>query len=299
MRRRRCCGTWPRTRGPGTSPSAPAYPIGCCPRLSPPTQVVGVTSWLARRSGAGQTTCPSSPAAGTRRSRCWRPVPRDCTSTSAPARRCCWPASSPTPARNRTRTCTATPTGGWYAMAAVQNAGLALDWVMTVLGLSWADLVAVLATPAPGRASRSCRSSPVARRAGPAGQSGRVARAGPGHDPRRPRTGGGGGAGVHGPAGRRAAARRPGVRGRGRLPHRRWRSGTGRAAAAGGRPRPGGAARRGAQLVGDRGRSAGGPGHRWCPRAAPSAGPGGEPRRAVALDEAYERWLSRVPVADV
>ena len=39
--------------------------------------------------------------------------------------------------------------GGWYAMAAVQNAGLALDWVMTVLGLSWADLVAVLDTPAP------------------------------------------------------------------------------------------------------------------------------------------------------
>ena len=39
--------------------------------------------------------------------------------------------------------------GGWYAMAAVQNAGLALDWVMTVLGLSWADLVTVLSTPAP------------------------------------------------------------------------------------------------------------------------------------------------------
>jgi xylulokinase len=43
-------------------------------------------------------------------------------------------------------------TGGhWYAMAAVQNAGLALDWVMTVLGLSWQDLVTVLATPAPRR----------------------------------------------------------------------------------------------------------------------------------------------------
>jgi xylulokinase len=39
--------------------------------------------------------------------------------------------------------------GGWYAMAAVQNAGLALDWVMAVLGLSWEDLVTVLSTPAP------------------------------------------------------------------------------------------------------------------------------------------------------
>jgi xylulokinase len=39
--------------------------------------------------------------------------------------------------------------GGWYAMAAVQNAGLALDWVMTVLGLSWQDFISVLSAPAP------------------------------------------------------------------------------------------------------------------------------------------------------
>ncbi|PZF97022.1 FGGY-family carbohydrate kinase [Micromonospora deserti] len=31
---------------------------------------------------------------------------------------------------------------GWYAMAAVQNAGLALDWAGFVLGLSWPELVA-------------------------------------------------------------------------------------------------------------------------------------------------------------
>jgi xylulokinase len=31
---------------------------------------------------------------------------------------------------------------GWYAMAAVQNAGLALDWVCDVFDLSWADLIA-------------------------------------------------------------------------------------------------------------------------------------------------------------
>ncbi|MEH1128758.1 xylulokinase [Micromonospora sp. CPCC 206061] len=38
---------------------------------------------------------------------------------------------------------------GWYAMAAVQNAGLALDWVCGVLGFSWADLVeAAAAGPA-------------------------------------------------------------------------------------------------------------------------------------------------------
>jgi xylulokinase len=31
---------------------------------------------------------------------------------------------------------------GWYAMAAVQNAGLALDWAGRILGLTWAELVA-------------------------------------------------------------------------------------------------------------------------------------------------------------
>ncbi|MGZ4608860.1 MAG: FGGY family carbohydrate kinase [Actinomycetes bacterium] len=38
--------------------------------------------------------------------------------------------------------------GGWYAMAAVQNAGLALDWVRGILGLDWAELVTVLSAPA-------------------------------------------------------------------------------------------------------------------------------------------------------
>jgi xylulokinase len=34
---------------------------------------------------------------------------------------------------------------GWYAMAAVQNAGLALDWVRRLLGLDWPDLFAMAA----------------------------------------------------------------------------------------------------------------------------------------------------------
>ncbi|GAA1135485.1 FGGY family carbohydrate kinase [Ornithinicoccus hortensis] len=41
--------------------------------------------------------------------------------------------------------------GGWYRMAAVQNAGTALDWVCRVLALSWADLFA-LAEQAPAGA---------------------------------------------------------------------------------------------------------------------------------------------------
>lgn len=38
--------------------------------------------------------------------------------------------------------------GGWYSMAAVQNAGLAVEWARDLLGLSWRELVAILAVPA-------------------------------------------------------------------------------------------------------------------------------------------------------
>jgi xylulokinase len=31
-------------------------------------------------------------------------------------------------------------TGGWYAMAAMQNAGIALEWVREILGLSWEEM---------------------------------------------------------------------------------------------------------------------------------------------------------------
>ncbi len=39
---------------------------------------------------------------------------------------------------------------GWYAMAAVQNAGLALDWAGRMLGLSWPELVAAAQVTPPG-----------------------------------------------------------------------------------------------------------------------------------------------------
>lgn len=38
----------------------------------------------------------------------------------------------------------------WYVMAAVQNAGLALDWARTVLGATWAELEAALTAGAAG-----------------------------------------------------------------------------------------------------------------------------------------------------
>ncbi|SDN85859.1 xylulokinase [Klenkia soli] len=39
---------------------------------------------------------------------------------------------------------------GWYAMAALQNGGLAWDWVRRVLGFDWAELLATLEAPGAG-----------------------------------------------------------------------------------------------------------------------------------------------------
>lgn len=38
----------------------------------------------------------------------------------------------------------------WYAMAAVQNAGLALEWVRQMLNATWDDVYAIAATVPPG-----------------------------------------------------------------------------------------------------------------------------------------------------
>ncbi len=54
------------------------------------------------------------------------------------------PKDAPEPdARGRThlyRAATADPPGLWYSMAAIQNAGLALEWVRKVLGVSWEEV---------------------------------------------------------------------------------------------------------------------------------------------------------------
>lgn len=57
------------------------------------------------------------------------------------------PACVPGPVTHRYRRADAT---GWYAMAAVQNAGLALEWVRSVLGVTWAELHSSLDGVPPG-----------------------------------------------------------------------------------------------------------------------------------------------------
>jgi xylulokinase len=57
---------------------------------------------------------------------------------------------APYPVSSPTTHLYAAPDQGWYAMAAVQNAGLALDWTARLLGLRWPQLIAAAAATAAG-----------------------------------------------------------------------------------------------------------------------------------------------------
>jgi xylulokinase len=57
---------------------------------------------------------------------------------------------APVPADDPPVHCYADATGGWYAMAALQNGGSAWAWVCGVLGLTWADFFEAAASVPPG-----------------------------------------------------------------------------------------------------------------------------------------------------
>ncbi|QXG77877.1 carbohydrate kinase [Modestobacter sp. L9-4] len=56
------------------------------------------------------------------------------------------PGVAPAPADDPVVHCYADAEDGWYAMAALQNAGTAWDWVRTVLGLDWAGFAGSLSS---------------------------------------------------------------------------------------------------------------------------------------------------------
>jgi xylulokinase len=60
------------------------------------------------------------------------------------------PGVRPAPAADPVVHCFADAEDGWYAMAALQNAGTAWSWVTDVLGLDWAAFAGSLTTSAPG-----------------------------------------------------------------------------------------------------------------------------------------------------
>ncbi|MPQ99879.1 carbohydrate kinase [Modestobacter sp. I12A-02628] len=63
--------------------------------------------------------------------------------------------------------------GGWYAMAALQNAGLAWSWVRSVLGLSWTEFLAALGSSPAGAGGVVFRPFLTGERGGVAGPADR------------------------------------------------------------------------------------------------------------------------------
>lgn len=60
------------------------------------------------------------------------------------------PTLAPNPKTHLYRTATETPAGRYYAMAAVQNAGLALEWARKILNASWEEVYAEAFSVPPG-----------------------------------------------------------------------------------------------------------------------------------------------------
>ena len=112
-------------------------------------QVTGVTSWLAKTVGNGPDDVPVVAGGGDTPVAMLAAGSRGLHINLGTGAQVLLAGVEPDNRADPDTHLYADTDGGWYAMAAVQNAGLALDWVMTVLGLSWQDLVDILSAPAP------------------------------------------------------------------------------------------------------------------------------------------------------
>ncbi|RBY77325.1 carbohydrate kinase [Blastococcus sp. TF02-09] len=79
------------------------------------------------------------------------------------------PGWTPPPADDPATHGYADVSGGWYAMAALQNGGSAWDWVGEVLGMGWAELVAAVRNAVPGAGGALFRPFLAGERGGVAG----------------------------------------------------------------------------------------------------------------------------------
>jgi xylulokinase len=121
------------------------------------------------------------------------------------------PVARPTPgSAPRTHLYRAASPDRWYAMATVQNAGLALDWVGRTLRASWPELYGAARSGPPG--ALGSPSSPTSAGSGPRCSGPTPAgldRPWPGRRPHRPAAGRCGGGGVRAPPRPGGVARPP------------------------------------------------------------------------------------------
>jgi xylulokinase len=163
----------------GWSPAAVAaagVPERLLPPVVEPVAVVGHNSWLSARLGRAARDVPvvagggDTPVAMLAVSRA--ATDPDATQinlgTGAQVLR---RVASPYPVEAPTTHLYAAADQGWYAMAAVQNAGLALDWAARMLDLTWPQLIAAArATPAGANAELLGPIGPAVRLTGGGGR---------------------------------------------------------------------------------------------------------------------------------
>jgi xylulokinase len=123
-------------------------PAALLPRVVASDQVVGRTSWLARVVAGAPSDVPVVAGAGD------TPAALLAVGTAGELQvnlgtgaQVLLPGALAKAAEDPVAHLYADTDGGWYAMVAVQNAGLAVEWARRLLGLEWSDLVAALATP--------------------------------------------------------------------------------------------------------------------------------------------------------
>jgi xylulokinase len=110
--------------------------------------VVGVTSWLATALRGGPQDVPVVAGGGDTPVAMLAAGTGDLQVNLGTGAQVLLAGVQPNPVDQPATHLYADADGGWYAMAAVQNAGLALDWARGVLGLGWDELVAILSAPA-------------------------------------------------------------------------------------------------------------------------------------------------------
>lgn len=114
------------------------------PTVAAPATVVGTTSWLAETVAGGPVDVPVvAGAADTAAALLASGSDGGLQVNLGTGAQVLLPGAAPRPVDDPSTHVYADADGGWYAMSAVQNAGLAVEWARGLLGLTWPELVGI------------------------------------------------------------------------------------------------------------------------------------------------------------
>ncbi|WP_207782689.1 FGGY family carbohydrate kinase [Phytoactinopolyspora limicola] len=134
--------------------AAVGVPARLLPAVAPSAEVVGRTGWLGRLVAGASTDVPVVTGAGDTAAALLAlgaRQPADILINFGTGAQVLSVRASPAAGRrDRSVHLYADAGDSWYAMAALQNGGLALEWAAEVLGLTWAELVSTAAEASAG-----------------------------------------------------------------------------------------------------------------------------------------------------